>query len=111
MNISATSAAFPNQCKFTCRLEENIVSSICDFLKRNEGHFNLLDQIVWQDAPKSVHNQYAMLLLPMLLVYENSCMGRVFLEDDSFYKITNLKLCHFNGLVSSTQRFTEMFEI
>ena len=59
MNISTTSngtlflnessqvtTSFPNQCQFTCRLDENTVSSICDVLKRNEGQFNVLSQIV-----------------------------------------------------------------
>ena len=74
----------------------------------------LLDKILL-NLQSPVYNQCAILLLPMDVTgfMRTSVWEEHFekIQDDSFYRITNLKLRHLNWLVLSTQRFTEIIEI
>ena len=100
---------------FSSRQAQNQqISSISNVLSCNERVFDIKGKLVWQSQPRCPPRCYQSVRDAIITDATGSIPLAVWeehfdkIQDNTFYKFTNLKLRIFNGKNLSTQRFTEV---
>ena len=117
-NASKVESAFPHECSFKSQSAADNATAINEILNCSQGSFTAQGKLSWTGGEKTIESLQRNVREAVISDKTGSIPLSIwddhfakFDSNHSFYKLTHMKLRHFNGKTLSSQQYTEISKV